>query len=167
MSQQFLPVIACVGLAVLAVLCLPVARKFVLELSAWALRLTMLGLLCGGAYLWFRPAELPASVSRLLDGEPWLASILPDKSNAYFGICAASLVVMVLLPLLATLDVTRRLAGRRLERIRVLADEPVIVAAVAEPVPAVVESPAPMGVPVMRPVQRRTAAHAIAATSPR
>jgi hypothetical protein len=165
MFQQLLPVIACLALAVLAVLCLPVARKFVLELSAWALRLAMLGLLAGGAYLWFRPGDLPAGVSRLLDTEPWLAAILPDRGSAYFGICAASLVVMALLPLLATLDVTRRLAGRRLGRICVLADEPVAVAAIAEPVTPVVEPPAPMGVPVMRPVQRRTAADAIAATS--
>lgn len=165
MSQQLFPVVACLGLAILAVLCLPVARKFVLEFSALALRLAMLGLLAGGAYLWFRPGDLPAGVSKLLDGEPWLGAILPDRASAYFGICAVSLVVLVLLPLLATLDVTRRLAGRRLRRVRVLTDEPVAVAAIAEPVTPVAEPPAPMGVPVMRPVQRRTAADAIAATS--
>ena len=38
-----------------------------------------------------------------------------------------------------------------------------IEAAIAEPEPTVVET-APMGVPVMRPVQRRTAANAIAST---
>ncbi|HJZ92428.1 MAG TPA: hypothetical protein VKE40_16245, partial [Gemmataceae bacterium] len=122
MSQQLFPVVACLGLAILAVLCLPVARKFVLEFSALALRLAMLGLLAGGAYLWFRPGDLPAGVSKLLDGEPWLGAILPDRASAYFGICAVSLVVLVLLPLLATLDVTRRLAGRRLRRVRVLTD---------------------------------------------
>ena len=163
MSPQILPVIAWAGLVVLAILCLPVARKFVLELSAWALRLAMLAMLAGGAYLWFRPAEMPAGVSNFFDAEPWLLSILPDRSAAHFGICAASLVVLVLLPFLAMLDVTRRLAGRRLERIRLLTDDTVVEAAIAEPETPVVES-APMGVPVMRPVQRRTAANAIAAT---
>src|SRR5262245_13861656 len=160
MTEQILPIVAWSGLVVLAVLCLPVARKFVLELSAWALRLAMLALLAGGAYLWFRPDAMPTGVSRVLDTEPWLLTILPDRSAAHFGICAASVVVMALLPLLAALDVTRKLAGRRLRRVRMLTDEPVAVAAIAEPV---VETPLE-GVPVMRPVQRRTAANAIAST---
>jgi hypothetical protein len=163
MSEQILPIVALAGLVVLAILCLPVARKFVLELSALALRLSMLALLAGGAYLWFRPDAMPTGVSRAFDAEPWLLTILPDRSSAHFGICAACLVVMALLPLLATLDVTRKLAGWRLRRIRMLTDEPVAVAAIAEPVAAVVETP-PEGVPVMRPVQRRTAANAIAST---
>jgi hypothetical protein len=88
--------------------------------------------------------------------------MLPDRSAPYFGICATSLVVMALLPLLAALDVTRCLAGR-VRRIRILTDERIVEAPIAEPEPPVVES-APMGVPVMRPVQRRTAANAIAST---
>jgi hypothetical protein len=163
MTEQIPPLVAWAGLVVLAILCLPVARKFVLELSAWALRLAMLGLLAGGAYLWFRPDAMPAGVSNALDNESWLLSILPDRSAAHFGICAASVVVMALLPLLAALDVTRKLAGWRLRRLRMLTDEPVAVAAIAEPVAAVVETP-PDGVPVMRPVERRTAANAIAST---
>jgi hypothetical protein len=163
MSAQFLPIVAWAGLVVLAILCLPVARKFVLELSALVLRLAMLALLAGGAYLWFRPDAMPAGVSNALDGEQWLLSILPDRSAAHFGICAASVVVMAFLPLLAALDVTRRLAGWRLQRIRMLTDEPVAVAAIAEPVAVVNDTP-PEGVPVMRPVQRRTAANAIATT---
>jgi hypothetical protein len=161
MSQQIMPIIAWAGLVILAILCLPVARKFVLELSAWVLRLAMLALLAGGAYLWFRPGDMPAGVSNFLDGEPWLLSMLPDRSAAYFGICASSLVVMALLPLLAAIDVTRWLAGR-VGRIRFLTDDRVVEAPMAEPEPPVVET-APMGVPVMRPVQRRTAANAIAA----
>jgi hypothetical protein len=163
MSEQIMPIVAWAGLVILAILCLPVARKFVLELSAWALRLAMLGLLAGGAYLWFRPGDMPTGVSNLLNNESWLLSILPDRSAAHFSICAASVVVMAFLPLLAALDVTRKLAGRRLERIRFLTDETVLEAPIAEPAPPVVES-APMGVPVMRPVQRRTAANAIAST---
>jgi len=162
MSPQILPVIAWAGLVLLAILCLPVARKFVLELSAWALRLAMLALLAGGAYLWFRPGEMPAGVSNFLDAEPWLVSILPDRSAAHFSICAASIIVTLLLPILAMLDVTRRLSGRRLERPRVVTAETVAEAPMAEPEPVV--EPAPMGVPVMRPVQRRTAANAIAST---
>jgi len=162
MSPQIMPIIAWAGLVMLAILCLPVARKFVLELSAWVLRLAMLALLAGGAYLWFRPGDMPAGVSNFLDGEPWLLSMLPDRSAQYFGICASSLVVLALLPLLAALDVTRRLAGR-VGRIRMLTDERVLEAAIAEPAPTVVET-TPVGVPVMRPVQRRTAANAIAST---
>jgi len=160
MSEQILPFVAWAGLVVLAVLCLPVARKFVLELSAWALRLAMLALLAGGAYLWFRPDAMPAGVSRIFDTEPWLLTILPDRSSAHFGICAASVVVMALLPPLAALDVTRKLAGWRLRRIRMLTDEPVAVAAIAEPVAETTLE----GVPVMRPVERRTAANTIAST---
>lgn len=163
MSQQIMPIVAWAGLAVLAILCLPIARKFVLELSTWVLRLGMLALLAGGAYLWFRPGDVPAGVSSFLDGEAWLLSMLPDRSAPYFGICLSSLVVLALLPLLAALDVTRRLAGR-VGRIRLLTDERVLEAAIAEPAPTIVES-APMGVPVMRPVQRRTAANAIASTT--
>lgn len=162
MFQQVMPIVAWAGLIFLAILCLPVARKFVLELSALVLRLAMLGLLAGGAYLWFRPGELPAGVSNMLDGEPWLVSLLPDRSAPVFGICAASIAVTMLLPLLAVLDVGRELAGRRLRRLRALTDAPVAVAAVAEPV-----EPAPVGIPVMRPVQRRTAAEAIASTGSR
>jgi len=162
MFEQILPIVACVGLVVLAILCLPVVRKFVLEISALVLRLAMLALLAGGAYLWFRPDAMPAGVSRVFDTEPWLLTMLPDRSSAYFGICAAYLVVLALLPLLAALDVTRRLAGRRLRRLCILTDELVAVAAIAEPAAEVVETP-PEGVPVMRPVQRRTAANAIAA----
>ena len=46
MLDPYLPVIALVGLALLAVLCLPFARlqKLVLELSAWGLRLALLAL---------------------------------------------------------------------------------------------------------------------------
>src|SRR5262245_27323579 len=155
MSPQVLTVIVWAGLVVLAILCLPVARKFVLELSAWALRLAMLALLAGGAYLWFRPAEVPvgvqslfdaarwlrAGVSNFFDAEPWLLSMLPDRSAAHFGICSASLVVLVLLPFLAMLDVTRRLAGRRLKRIHMLTDETVVEAAIAEPAPVVESAP--------------------------
>src|SRR5262245_65350286 len=60
MTEQILPIVAWAGLIVLAILCLPVARKFVLELSALVLRLAMLALLAGGAYLWFRPDAMPA-----------------------------------------------------------------------------------------------------------
>src|SRR5262249_41092179 len=97
------------------------------------------------------------------DTESWLLAILPDRSSEYFGICAASLIVIALLPFLAALDVTRKLAGQRLRRIRALTNESVTAALLAEPVAPVIETP-PEGVPVMRPVQRRAAANTIAST---
>ena len=63
MSEQVLQVLPWVGLALLLVLCLPIpaVQKLVLELTACALRLALLAVLAGAAYLWFRPAELPVN----------------------------------------------------------------------------------------------------------
>jgi hypothetical protein len=149
------------GLGVLAVLCLPIAaiQKLVLEVCVWALRLALLGLLAAGAYLWFRPAELPAGVSAMLNDFPGLLGLLPARGSPAFALCLACWVVAALVPLLAILDVTRKLAGRRLCRIRALTAHPVILTPVAAPRAA---EPAPMAVPVLRPVNRRTAADAVA-----
>jgi hypothetical protein len=140
-------VIAWAGLALLLLLCLPFARiqKLVLEVSAWALRLALLALLGAAAYLWLRPADLPAEVTDLLNNSPRLKAILPEPGAQHFGICVAAPLVIALLPLLATLDVSRKLAGWRLRRLRALA---------AAPPPA----PAPVG----RRVDRRAAADALA-----
>ena len=84
-----------------------------LEVSAWALRLTLLALLGSAAYLWFRPGNLPVEVTDTLNSFPRLRALLPEPGAQHFGISAAAPVVAVLLPLLAVLDVSRKLAGCR------------------------------------------------------
>jgi hypothetical protein len=67
--------------------------------------------------------------------------------------------VAALVPLLAVLDVTRKLAGRRLCRIRALTAHPVTAPRADELAPAA----APVLRPVeRRPIDRRTAADAMA-----
>jgi hypothetical protein len=151
-------VIAWAGLALLLMLCLPFAgiQKLVLEVYAWALRLALLALLGAAAYLWFRPGDLPVEVTDTLNGFPRLRAILPEPGTQHFGVCAASLSVTVLLPLLAMLDVSRKLAGWRLRRLRALAAEPKVVEAPAPPASRL--GPAP----VVRRVDRRAAAEALA-----
>jgi hypothetical protein len=150
-------VIVWVGLALLLVLCLPFARiqKLVLEVCALALRVALLALLAVAVYLWFRPAELPVEVRDTLNNVPRVKAILPEPGTQYFGVCAASLLVIVFLPLLAILDVTRKLAGWRLRRLRSLAAESKVV----EPPPATQSRPAPAA---GRRVDRRAAAAALA-----
>jgi hypothetical protein len=145
--------IAWAGLALLAVFCLPLAgvHKLVLEISAWALRLALLALLGAAAYLSFYPEQLPAEVAEALNDVPRLKSLLPDPMAWYFGICVVAPVVVALLPLLAVLDVTRKLAGRRLRRLRVLSSSPPTAA---------VHVPPRSGI-IVRQVDRRTAADAI------
>jgi hypothetical protein len=108
-------VIAGVGLALLLVLCLPFAgvQKLVLGVYAWALRLALLALLGASAYLWFCP-DLPVEVTDTLANFPGLMAVLPEPGTPYFGISAATFLVAVFLPLLAVLDVCRKLAGGRL-----------------------------------------------------
>ena len=79
MFEQILP---WVGLGVLFVLCLPISpvQKLVLEVSAWGLRLGMIALLAAGAYLGFRPGDLPAEVSDVLSNFPRLLAWLPNPT---------------------------------------------------------------------------------------
>src|SRR5262245_61030426 len=161
MIEQVLP---WVGLVVLLILCLPVPpiQKVVLEVSAWSLRVVMIGLLAGGVYLWFRPSELPAEVLTVLSGFPRLLSIMPDQGSAAFGLCAACLIVAVLVPVLAALDVSRKLAGGRLCRLRALTageGKPATATRTAnEPALPTADEVPEVGVPVLRPVERRAAA---------
>jgi hypothetical protein len=160
MSEQWTPWATWAGAVLLAVLCLPIGscQKFVLGVSAWALRLALLAILAGGAYLYFRPDEMPARVSNALNDFPGLLSLLPDRAAPHFGLCLACWIAAPLVPLLAALDVTRALAGRRLNRLRAIADgRPEVVSVesrrtVVEAGPPVVEA-----TPVMRPIDRRTA----------
>jgi hypothetical protein len=169
MYEQILP---WVGLGVLLLLCLPIpsVQKVVLEVSAWALRLGMIALLAAGAYLWFRPDDMPSQVSSVLSDFPRLLAILPAQGSQAFALCLACWIVVALVPELALLDVTRKLAGTRLCRLRALTAVPVKPVAAIPPAEAVLPTADEVvepGVPILRPVQRRTAAEAMAAATPR
>jgi hypothetical protein len=152
-------VIAWAGLALLLVLCLPFAgvQKLVLEVYAWALRLALLALLGTAAYLWFRPEHLPVEVTDTLNNFPHLGALLPEPGTQIFGISVAALVVAVLLPLLAVLDVSRQLAGWRLRRLRALSARPEAEAPLP---PATAPQRGPS--PAPRRIDRRAAADAMA-----
>jgi hypothetical protein len=161
MYEQVLP---WVGLCVLLVLCLPIPaiQKVILEVGTWSLRLGMVALLAGGAYLWFRPGELPAGVSRVVSDFPGLLSLVPDRGSAAFGLCLACWVVAALVPLLAVMEVTRRLY-----RVRELTARPVALVREAEVLPLAEEPVEEVGVPILRPVVRNTAAATIATAGAR
>ena len=153
MYEQIIPWAA---LALAALLCLPVAglQKLVLEVSAWALRLGMLAVLGLAGYLWFFPDQLPAEVASTLGEFPRVKAILPEPTSPLFGMSVAIPLVIALLPLLAVLDVARKLGGRAVRRLRVLAAAPT-----AEKVD-LVEPPTRSGIMVRR-IDRRTAADAM------
>jgi hypothetical protein len=155
-NPLFEPVIAWVGLALVLLLSLPIAgiQKLLLDLYAWALRLALLTVIGAAAYLWFRPGELPASATNSLNTLPSLKAILPEPGTRHFGVCAASPLVIVILPLLAILDVSRKLAGWRLRRLRALAAEPKVVQT-----PAALQ---PRPAPIVRRGDRRAAADTLA-----
>lgn len=171
MSEQLIPWASWAGLVVLAILCLPIGacQKFVLGIVSWALRIALLAVLAGGAYLYFRPGDMPAQVSNALNDFPRVLSILPDRAAPHFALCLACLIVAPLVPVLMVLDVSRALAGRRLRRIRALTAGPVEVIAarettrktVVETAPGRSAATTPEAIPVLRPVDRRTASSAI------
>jgi hypothetical protein len=81
-------------------------------------------------------------------------AVLPEPGTPYFGISAAAVLVAVFLPLLAALDVCRKLAGGRL---RIAATGPGAEAPLPPPsAPQRTASPAP------RRADRRAAADAMA-----
>ena len=125
------------------------------------LRLAMLALLGTGAFLLMAPDRVPAEVLEPLAGFPRLGSSLPEPGTPLHGVCVAGLLVLALLPVLAVLDVTRKLAGRRLSRLRALSagrevevPAPPAARATVEraPPPPTVEVP-----PAHAPVQEETA----------
>lgn len=152
-----------VGLGVLFFLCLPIplTQKIVLEVSSWVLRLGLVGLLAGGVYLWFRPGEMPGGITRMLADNPPLMNLLPPAGSPTFGLCLACWVVAACVPLLAALDMSRRAC-----RIRMLATERVILPP-PEPALPTAEPIEEVGVPVLRPIERRTAAAALATAGSR
>jgi hypothetical protein len=176
MSEQSIMYVAWAGVVLLTILCLPLGsvRKFVLSLTSWALRLALLAVLAGGAYLYFRPAEMPAEVTSTVAASPELVRLLPDPAAPYFSLCLACLIAAPLVPILAALDVTRILAGRRTARLAAIADGHPVVMSVSTPPreptrAAVIEQPmyvpqpaaTPVAMPVSRPIDRRTASTTI------
>jgi hypothetical protein len=151
------------GLGALAVLCLPIPQlqRLLLDVSAWALRLGLLAVLAGGAYLWCRPGEMPARVTRALNDFPGLLALLPEPDSPAFAPGLAFAVVAPLVPLLAILDVTRGLT-RRAARTPAPAASRTAPDRTVGPLPPTEET-MPVGVPLLRPVERRTAAAAMAA----
>jgi hypothetical protein len=160
MFEQVIPW-AALGLA--ALLCLPIAglQKLILEASAWTLRLAMLALLGIAGYLWFFPDQLPAEVASTLGEFPRLKAVLPETTAPLFGMSVAIPVVLALLPLLAVLDVARKLAGRTVRRLRALTAAPK-----AEKVELVAPPPPRSGIMVRR-IDRRTAADAMVSAGAR
>jgi len=150
---MFEPILAAIGLGLLAVLCLPFSgfQKLVLEVYGLALRLSLLALLAGAAVLCFRPDLLPVEVENVLSDFPHVRALLPATSSPFFGATIAASLAVVLLPWLAVIDVSRKLAGRRLRRLKLLTREAHI-----ETLPAAAEPPA------QRRVDRRAAADALA-----
>jgi hypothetical protein len=147
------PVLALVGLALLAILALPFSgfQKLVLEVYGLVLRLALLALLAGAAVLCLRPEWLPlAETEKVLSQFPRVREVLPEPGSPLFGAAVAGLITAVVLPFLAVIDVARKLAGWRLRRLRVLTRT-----VRTEPAPA----PAPA---VPRRVDRRTAANTLA-----
>jgi hypothetical protein len=177
-----------VGLGVLLFLCLPIppVQKLILTVSAWALRLGMIALLAAGAYLWFNPEAMPASVSAVFADFPGLMAILPASGSSSFGLSVACLIVAALVPLLAALDIVRQL-GQTASTSRELASEKSRSKRVHEdagriqsvshvehvervevvPEAQEIEEPVPVGVPLLRPIERRDAAGAIASAGSR
>ncbi len=154
MTEQ---VVAWVILGLLLIACLPIGliSKLILEVSALLVRLKIVLLLAGAAYLVYRPADIPAQAIDMVSQYPDLKANLPDPKSPYFAVCLVAPAVVVLLPLLAVLDVTRKLAGRRLRRLRLLS---------AAPVGPAVEQPVPVrSGPVLRRSDRQAAADAMAA----
>jgi hypothetical protein len=189
MNEQILPILLWLGLGALFLLSLPIPplQKLLLVASSWLLRLGAVALLVAGAYLGLQPGALPAEVARALADFPGVLSLLPPVGSAAFGPALACLLVAPLVPLIAAFD----FAARK-PRPAVLAEtepEPAPVRprkrqveAVAEaprprsepvPEPEVlpeapeVEEPVPVGVPLMRPIERREAAGAIASAARR
>ncbi len=138
----------------LLLLCLPFSgtRKLILELCTWTLRVSLIALLAAGAVLWFRPELLPVECVAVLDSFPAVRDMLPSTESQTFGLTAAVILTAVFLPLLTMLDVTRKLAGSRLRRIRAIADA----------TPHAVEHTSTAAVPVQRRPDRREAADAMA-----
>src|SRR5262249_7956943 len=65
---------------------------------------------------------LPEEAVRVLNAVPSARDILPSPESRTFGLATACLAAAVLLPCLAMLDVTRKLARARLCRLRRLSD---------------------------------------------
>jgi hypothetical protein len=141
-----------------------------------------------GAYLGLQPGALPAEAARVLADFPGLLSLLPPAGSAAFGPALACLIVAPLVPILAALDFAKRKpraavvseaepapAPRKKRVVEVVETSPPrpLPRLESRPEPEVlpeapeIEEPVPVGVPLMRPIERREAAGAIASAARR
>jgi len=157
MYEQIIPW-AVLGLLFILCLPIPVVRRFILAVTVWALRLALLALIGGAAYLWFRPSDVPAWVVDTAAAFPRLRDALPDPTTPNFGIAVAAIIVGAMLPVLAVLDACRRAA--RADRDRVRSAEP--AGGTSSEAPA-----EPARAPAQRPTGRTAAADAIASAGSR
>jgi hypothetical protein len=150
-----------VGFGALLLLCPPIlpVQRVVLDVSTWAMRIALVGLLLAGAYLWFRPGDLPRSVASVLSDFPGLLALLPERGSPAFALCLACWIVAAFVPLLAAFELTRRHEAAR-ERV-VVEETRETILPLGEPVVDEV------GVPILRPIERRTAAAALAVAGSR
>ncbi len=160
-NPVYVNTVAWVGFALVLFLCLPFwgTRKLVLGIFDWTFRLSALALLVGGAVLWFRPEWLPQQVVRVVNDIPGLRQILPSPGSPLFGLALGGLTSLLLLPFLAILDVTRKIANGRFRLRRVpsaVREKTVSPAPVAQPEP----EPRRISQPVV--LRRRQAAETMA-----
>ena len=108
-------IIALAGICLLFILCLPLpgVERVFLAIYGVALRLGMLALVAAAAYLWFVPSQIPTAIADAVRNTPLLRSILPEPGTSTFAICAVSLIAVVVLPMIAVIDISRRAVGRR------------------------------------------------------
>ena len=135
-------IIAWAALGLLFILCLPLARvqRFLLTLYGVSLRLVMLALICGAAYLLVRPDRLPAQIADTVNNTYLLRNILPVPGSTFFVVCGVAWIAAVVLPLLAMIDAGSRPAVIRRE---VAAAQPVRVVTAPPVISNVQPPPAP------------------------
>ena len=110
-------IIAWSGLGLLLILCMPFmgVKRLLLFVYGWTLRLALLGAIGAAAYLWFRPAQIPAEIPDTIRNFAWLKNMLPEPGTPLYGMYLVGIVAIVLLPLLAVIDICWRAVGRYTE----------------------------------------------------
>ncbi len=179
-----------VGFAVLLLLCLPLGsvQRLVLAVTSWVLRLALIVLLLAGAYLTLQPGDVPQQVAGIVAEVPGGLGWLPPIGSPAFGLSLACALVAPVVPLLAVIDCVRRTArlaqplfSQEFQEDQLVSATPVVetprvasppVATSNEPLETIlqaqeIEEPLPVGVPLLRPIERREAAGALASAARR
>ncbi|MCS6864477.1 MAG: hypothetical protein RMJ56_11605 [Gemmataceae bacterium] len=185
MAEQIVPWL---GLVVLLPLCLPIpsVQRGVLTIASWALRLALILLLGAGAYLTLQPGDVPPQLTAIVADFPSALGWLPPVGSPAFGLSLACVLVAPLIPLLAAIDVAKQAARWAQQALPKAvpattappADGPSVPATTTPPADAQepleampqaqeIEEPLPVGVPLLRPIERREAAGALASAARR